>query len=295
MTAEEITRGIWLKGKTALITGANSGLGFETMRVLAMRGAHVIAACRTMEKAERTCALIAGKSTPLECDLSRIASVTEAVNKVKELNRPIDMLICNAGVMGYLEPHRKDGIELQLLTNHFGHFALVKGLLPVVEQAQQGRIVIVSSEMHRHAPGRGIKFEDLKYERGYNPYRAYAQSKLANMLFMSELARRVTDTNVTVNAVHPGNVQTGITKNGPKLLDNLSQRFGHFVLRSLAQGAATQCYVATNEKLRRVNGYYFANCNKKTPSRLARDEKLAQKLWGVSENFIEQAMARLET
>jgi len=286
LTAEEVTREVNLRGKTFLVTGANSGLGFETLRVLSMRGAHVIAACRTMEKAEETCDLIAGRTTPMACDLSSLHSVEQAVAAVVRRGAPLDAVICNAGVMGFPAVRRTNGLELQFLVNHLGHFALVNGLLPALREAEQGRIVVVASEAHRWAPRSGIRFDDLGFHRGYSGFRAYGHSKLANLLFTFELSRRLKGTRITANAVHPGIVQTGITRNGPEIIDRLSNRFGQYLMRPVARGAACQCYVATHPRLARVSGYYFSNCNPKRPSAAARDKDLAAQLWKRSDALI---------
>lgn len=146
-TAEEVTEGVDLTGKTVLITGVNSGLGFESMRVLAARGAHVIGAARTKEKAQEACARVEGKTTAVVCELSDMESVVRCADEVVAMNTPIDILMCNAGIMALAELQTKYGIEMQFLTNHLGHFVLVNRLLErVVEYAAEaGRVVMLSS------------------------------------------------------------------------------------------------------------------------------------------------------
>ena len=152
-TAEEVTAGIELAGKTFLLTGCNSGIGLETLRVLGRRGAHVIAAARTEDKARAALAEVGADGTPLSCELSEPAAVRDCVAAVAALDQPLSGIICNAGIMALPKPVRKHGVELQLLTNHVGHFLLVTGLLDAL--AEDGRVVVVSSDAHRRAPAEG--------------------------------------------------------------------------------------------------------------------------------------------
>ncbi|MFC1591789.1 SDR family NAD(P)-dependent oxidoreductase [Thermodesulfobacteriota bacterium] len=154
-TGEEVTRGIDLSGKTVVITGANSGLGYETMRVLAMRGAHVIGLARNMQKATKACGSVNGKTTPVACELTDFHSVVAATRAIKALNKPIDMLINNAGVMELPELEQVYGIEKQFVINHLAHFILTNRLLDLVKAADQGRIVVLSSGRYKAAPPRG--------------------------------------------------------------------------------------------------------------------------------------------
>ena len=285
-TAEEVTAGIDLTGKTALITGCNSGLGLETMRVLAMRGAYVIGAARTKEKAADACAGIKGKTTPVACELSDFGSVAACADEVKALDTPLDMLICNAGIMALPKLEQKYGFELQFVTNHLGHFILVNRLLPKVLDAPNGRIVMLSSSAHQQAPSGGIQFDNLSGENGYSAWSAYGQSKLANALFALDLSERLKDTSATANSLHPGVIQTNLGRNMKGLF---AMAIGVLLLpmmRTIPQGAATQCYVASNPALEDVSGLYFSNCNPETPSKYARDKDLARKLTEVSEKLV---------
>ena len=187
-TAEDVTAGLSLNGKTYLLTGCNSGLGLETLRVLALRGAHVISAARTLEKAQAACASIKGLTTPVACELAEPASVRACVATVKRLNIPIDGIICNAGIMALPKLNRAYGYELQFFTNHIGHFILVTGLIDAL--AADARVTVLSSRAHESAPKGGIEFDNLSGEKGYSAWRAYGQSKFANLLFAKELARR---------------------------------------------------------------------------------------------------------
>ncbi len=285
-TAEEVTEGLDLTGKTALVTGCNSGLGLETMRVLALRGAHVIGAARTEEKAKEATQGMKGKVTPVACELSDFESVVACADAVTALDTPIDMLICNAGIMALPTLEQKYGLELQFVTNHLGHFLLVNKLLPKVIDADAGRIVMLSSSAHMQAPKEGIQFDNLSGEDGYSAWRAYGQSKLANALFALDLSERLKDTTVTANSLHPGVIATNLGRNMSGLFSVAIGVLLFPTMRSIPQGAATQCYVATSPDLAGVSGYYFADSNVKTPSKHARNKDMARKLTEVSEEIV---------
>jgi NAD(P)-dependent dehydrogenase (short-subunit alcohol dehydrogenase family) len=282
-TGEEVTKGLDLSGKTILITGVNSGLGYETMRVLAMRGAHIIGFARNMEKAQEACARVGGKTTPVACELTDFNSVVAAAETVKALNKPIDVLICNAGIMELPKLEQVYGMEKQFVVNYLGHFILVNRLLDRVKAAKQGRIVVVSSGRYKSAPPEGIQFDNLSGEKGYDPLAAYGQSKLAIALFAQELSRRMEGTTVTSNSVLPGVIMTNLGRYLPSWKILVSKLMGWTFMRSVEQGVATTCYVATNPELAKVSGQMFLNCKPITPegSHMS-DTALATKLWNVS-------------
>ena len=288
-TAEMVTDGIDLSGKTALVTGCNSGLGFETMRVLAMRGAHVIGAARTLEKAQTACAQIEGKTTPLVVELTDLPGIVDAANQVADMGLPIDMLILNAGIMAVPDRRLANGIELQLAVNHLGHFLLATRLQDQVVAAEQGRVVVVSSAAHRWGPKSGIEFDDLSAANDYDPFRAYGQSKVANGLFSREFARRLADTNATSNSLHPGVIKTNLGRYLPENDDD--EEPTSFRYKSIGEGTATQCYVATAPNLAEVTGYYFSDCNPAMPNDHMQDDVLAAKLWEVSEELIAEHLS----
>ncbi len=282
-TGEEVTEGIDLSGKTVVITGANSGLGYETMRVLAKRGAHVIGIARNMEKAKKACASVAGKTTPVACELTDFNSVVACTETIKGLNIPIDILICNAGIMELPALEQVYGMEKQFVVNHLGHFILTNRLLDQVKAADQGRIVMLTSGRYKAAPPEGIQFDNLSGEKGYDPLTAYGQSKLAVALFSQELSRRLEGTNVTSNAVHPGIIMTNLGRHMPAWKLKLSKLIGWTFMRSVEQGVATTCYVATNPELAKVSGQMFFNCSLLTPEGThMSDRALAAKLWDVT-------------
>jgi NAD(P)-dependent dehydrogenase (short-subunit alcohol dehydrogenase family) len=283
-TAEEATAGCDLGGKTVLVTGGNSGLGLETIRALALRGARVLATARTVEKARDACAGLKGEFLPLACELADPASVRACVAAVKSGAAPLDAIIGNAGVMAIPTPQQKFGWELHLFTNHIGHFILITGLLDRLAPA--GRIVVVASNAHRRAPAAGIEFDNLSGERGYQPMKAYGASKLANILFTRELGRRLGDGTQTANALHPGVISTGITRTIPALGQMAMKLASPLVLKTPAQGAATQCYLATSPAVAKVTGAYYADCNPSETTPIARDMTLAARLWQESEALV---------
>jgi NAD(P)-dependent dehydrogenase (short-subunit alcohol dehydrogenase family) len=281
-TADDVTRGLDLTGKTILLTGCNSGLGLETLRVLSLRGARSLAAARSLDKARQASAATGARATPLACDLAEPASVRACVAEVEKLGVELDAIICNAGIMALPELTLAHGYEAQFFTNHIGHFLLVTGLL--AKLAPEGRVVVLSSEAHRGAPRAGIQFDNLRGERSYRPWTAYGQSKLANLLFARELSRRLPGTRQLANAVHPGLIATNLFRGMPKLMQLGLEVLTPIALKSIAQGAATQCYVATHPALAE-NGEYFSDCNVKRSTRLGSDRGLARELWDVSERI----------
>jgi WW domain-containing oxidoreductase len=178
------------------------------------------------------------------------------------------------------------GYELQFFTNHIGHFLLVTGLLDTL--AEKGRVVMLSSAAHGSAPPEGIQFDNLSGDRGYTPWMAYGQSKLANLLFAKELSQRLAGTGKTANAVHPGVIATNLTRSMPKIASLAMSMVSPLALKSTGQGAATQVYVATHPKVDGVTGEYFADCNVARSSRLSRDPALAKRLWEESEKIVKK-------
>jgi NAD(P)-dependent dehydrogenase (short-subunit alcohol dehydrogenase family) len=221
-------------GRTAVITGANTGLGYETASALAAKGAHVVLAVRNLDKGKAAADLITtrtpGASVALqELDLTSLESIREAAEQLRFTYDEIDLLINNAGVMMTPKSTTKDGFELQFGTNHLGHFALTNLLLDRVLAAPNSRVVTVSSTGHRFA--RGIRFDDLQSEHSYSRVGAYGQSKLANLMFTYELQRRLQDTDTIAAAAHPGGSNTELTRNLPVAVRGLAT-----VLAPLMQG-----------------------------------------------------------
>jgi NAD(P)-dependent dehydrogenase (short-subunit alcohol dehydrogenase family) len=284
-TAEEVTEGLDLTGLTAVVTGANSGLGYETMRVLTMHGAHVIGTGRTAEKAETACASVDGKATPVVLELTDLDSCAKAAQEINAMNTPIDMLILNAGIMALPELQQVNGIEKQFFVNHLGHFAFANPLMAQVKAAKQGRVVVLSSLGHKFAPEGGIPFDNLAGEGEYNANQLYGVSKLANGLYSLELARRFDGTATTSNSVHPGIINTNLGRHMASWMKVVSSLFGWIFMKSVEAGAATQVYAATNPAVAELSGYYFADCNPVIPDPNMENLEMAARLWEVSEEL----------
>ena len=279
-TAEQVTAGVDLKGTNWLITGSNSGLGQESARVLAMRGAHILAAARTSEKAAGALALLGIEGTPIACELSDLGSVRAAVTAVAATGRPLDGILANAGIMALPTLKQQDGIELQFFTNHIGHFALINGLLD--QLTETGRVVVLSSAAHYIVRDSGLELDNLSGEREYHPWRMYGRSKLANVMFASALTRRFAGTGRTANSLHPGVILTNLARHVP----NAEAMFSRMTLKTVQQGAATQCYVAVHPEISGISGKYFSDCQIKAPAAAALDEAQAEALWRVSEELL---------
>jgi NAD(P)-dependent dehydrogenase (short-subunit alcohol dehydrogenase family) len=262
-TAEEVTAGVDLKGKLAVVTGCTSGIGFETMRVLALRGAWVIGTSRSLERAQDAGKRVNGVTIPVALDLADPDSIVSCAESILSLNSPIDILVCNAGYRGGGNDRELVGdVEKHFAINHLGHFILVNRLLERLFMAWQGRIVIVASRTsYTNAPEEGILFDDLKMKSDYDDALAYGHSKLANVLFALELGRLLVGTRITANALHPGVINTEIDRN----LNPFAQfAFGLLTKiggKSIEEGAATSCFVATSELLGSTSGRYFEDCN----------------------------------
>jgi NAD(P)-dependent dehydrogenase (short-subunit alcohol dehydrogenase family) len=281
-TAEDVTAGIDLSGKTIVVTGCNSGIGLETMRVLALRGAHVIGTARTPERGREACASVKGKTTPVVLELSDFDSVVACANAIRAFDVPIDVLVCNAGVL-LTDLRQVRGLEMQFVVNHLGHFILANRLLERLIAAPQGRVVVVGSVAHQGAPPGGIQFDNLS-GKGWER-QAYGHSKLANGLFSLELSKRLAGTHATSNSLHPGVVATNIMRNMSFRPPASGGGGGGFNFETPAQGAATSCYLASNPSLAHVTGLYFADCNPAEQSDYQKDPAMAAKLWKVSEDL----------
>ncbi|XP_020079885.1 short-chain dehydrogenase TIC 32, chloroplastic-like [Ananas comosus] len=296
-TAEEVTEGIDGSGLTAIVTGASSGIGTETARVLAKRGVHVVMAVRNVTsgnnvKEEILKEIPSAKLDVMELDLTSKASVRKFASEFKSQNLPLNVLINNAGVMATPFSLSQDGIELQFATNHIGHFLLTNLLLENLkntarESEVEGRIVNVSSEGHRFSYGEGIRFDKINDPSSYSSLGAYGQSKLANILHANELSRRFKEEGVeiTANSLHPGSIITNLLRYH-SFLDFLHRTAGKLVLKNAQQGAATTCYVALHSQVKGVTGKYFSDSNLYEPSAKAKDADLAKKLWDFSMDLI---------
>lgn len=278
-------------GKVVLITGANTGIGKETARDLLKRGAKVYIACRSLEKAnEAKKQLVDETGYPdvyvRQLDLSSLKSVREFAKKFLEEEPRLDILINNAGVMACPKALTEDGFEQQLGTNHLGHFLLTNLLLDRLKSSAPSRIVNLSSLAHRYG---SINRQDLNSERSYNQVTAYCQSKLANVLFTKELARRLEGTGVTTYAVHPGTVNTELLRYTGTVFFLLEYKFIQPIVRlafkTPRSGAQTSLYTALDPSLVHESGKYYADCRPQKPSKAAMDKNTAEWLWSMSEKM----------
>jgi len=272
-----------LTGRTFLITGANTGIGLATARALAAQGGRVHVACRSPEKGQAAVAAIkeatgSDEVAFLKLDLASLASVREAAQTFLALGEPLDVLINNAGLAGR-RGLTKDGFELIFGVNHLGHFAFTTALLECLTSSQ-ARIVNVASEAHFQAPA--IDFDRLRRPaRTMAAMREYAVSKLCNVVFTQELARRLTGTGVTAYALHPGVVASDIWRRVPWPVRPLMTRR----MLSIDDGARTSLYCATAPELAQVSGRYYDDCAEREPNPVATAE-LGARLWERSEQWI---------
>jgi NAD(P)-dependent dehydrogenase (short-subunit alcohol dehydrogenase family) len=288
-TAEEVTAGLDLSGQTAVITGCNSGLGYETMRVLASRGAHVFGIARSIEKATDACNSVDGATTPFAGDLEQFETMAACADAIGATGAPIDMLILNAGVMALPELQQVNGIERHFVINHLGHFILANRLMEQVKAAPQGRFVTVGSQGYLWAPDDGIQFDKLDgtWMSEYVPNDAYGHSKLANGLFSLELARRLEGSTATANVIHPGVINTNLGRHYPTHIKIFASLFSWALpfFKSVEAGAATETYVATAPGLSKTSGFYFEDCNPVVAGHNMENAAMAERLWTVSEGL----------
>ncbi|XP_060537313.1 retinol dehydrogenase 11-like isoform X1 [Cylas formicarius] len=290
-----------LDGKTAVITGCNTGIGKVTVQDFFERGARVIMACRNREKATQAAEEIKqatasksnlGEIIVEELDLMSLKSVRSCAEKILAREKRIDLLINNAGVMTCPYGKTEDGFEIQFGTNHLGHFLLTLLLLPRICQSTPARIVNVSSVAHERGT---MNFDDLNWEKTkYNPIKAYGQSKLANILFTKELDRRLKEAGVSgvnVYSLHPGVINTELSRH---VGDTFGKAMGWIYdnvigcfIKSAVEGAQTTIYCAVDEKCARESGLYYAECAVKTPKKNALNMDDASKLWDESLKLVD--------
>jgi WW domain-containing oxidoreductase len=285
-TADQVLAGIDLTGKRIVVTGCNSGIGFETMSALAANGAHVIGLARSLESAKAACVQAGPSSTPVACDLADFRSIASAAETIRSLQAPLDAIVTNAGIAHLPTLQTRYGVELQFLVNHIGHFSLVNELLGVVRSGT-GRIVIVSSSASKaRAPAKGIMFDNLDGQRFYEPFMFYGQSKLANALYAKELSRRLSSRGIAVNSLHPGVTRgTNLYRNLP-LPSRIALSATQFFVRSAPYGAATQTLLAASPRVSGISGEYWTNCQIAEGNPLLDDVGLARRLWDVSEEIV---------
>ncbi len=275
-----------MKDKVVLITGGNSGIGKVTAKDLAKRGATVFLACRDSPKTQAALAEINSTATvPVEnlaVELASLSSVRKLIGQCQSKFDQLDVLINNAGVFPMKQQLTEDGFEMQFGVNHLAHFLLTQGLLENLKKCDQARVITVSSTLHKKGV---IDFDSFKGEKPYNSQIAYGQSKLANLLFSVELAKRLEGTGVTSNALHPGAVRTDIVRELPWIVRQVI----YLMFIGVEKGAQTNIQLATDEALSAVTGKYFDQTKLAECSPQADDTELRERLWAESERLVLQS------
>lgn len=280
-----------LDGKTVLITGANTGIGKETAVDLARRGARVILACRDMDRANKAAAEVRKRSgngnvIVKKLDLASLQSVRTFAKDILANEERLDILINNAGVMSCPKWQTEDGFEMQFGVNHLGHFLLTNCVLDLLKKSSPSRIVNVSSLAHEKGQ---IHFDDINQDKDYKPWRSYSQSKLANVLFTRELAKRLQGTGVTTYSLHPGVIRTELGRHfwpTIPLWKKIVFTPCMFLIKSPTEGAQTTIYCAVEESLQDQSGLYYSDCAPKTAAPQGLDDEAAKKLWDLSASMV---------
>ncbi len=278
--------GTRMDGRIVVITGATSGIGTEAARALAEMGARVVIVARDAARGEVTRADITGSTGNLNvevarCDLASQREIRRLAAELCEALPRIDVLINNAGLTMAERRLTEDGIETTLAVNHLAPFLLTNLLIDRLQSGVPARVVTVASDAHR---GAALDFDDLSAERGYSGWPAYCRSKLANILFNLELARRLQGSGVTANCLHPGVVATGLGRGGPMLIRVFQAVARPFLLRP-ERGAETIVYLASSAEVEGASGGYYEKCRRVEPSAAARDRRAAERLWRASEKL----------
>ena len=282
-----------MTGKTVVVTGGNSGIGLETAVALAKAGAKTLITARAPARGEVAAADIRARSGNDDIDLvvfdlGSIAAIRAGAASILARCDRIDVLVNNAGLVLSQRRETEDGFEATFGINHLGHFVLTEALLERIKESAPARIINVASNAHKGAR-KGLDFDDLQSTRAYSGMPVYSKSKLANIYFTTELARRLEGTGVTVNCLHPGVVATGYARDGDAsgVLAFGVKVIKPFVL-SAAQGARTSIYLASSPDVAGVTGQYFVKCRARQPSAVAQDDEAARRLWTHSEELVEQ-------
>lgn len=287
-----------MKGKTVVVTGGNSGIGFATAVALGLRGARVVITARSPERGAAAAAAITeqvggtGSVELVVFDLADLSSVRQGAAQIEERCSRLDVLINNAGLILSERIETVDGYEATFTINHLGPFLLTQLLLPRLLDSKPARVVNVASTAHNQAR-KGIPFDDLQSNRRYSAMRVYGESKLANILFTSELARRLDSKGVTANSLHPGTVRTHYGADGDvKGPLALGIKIASPFFLSPEKGARTSVYLASSPEVEGVSGEYFVKCRPRRPKKQARDPEAARRLWEVSEQLVASPAAK---
>lgn len=278
-----------LRGKVALVTGATNGIGKVTARELAKMGAATVIIGRKPERVQQTVDEIkqAAGHTQVEgivADLSLMSQVRAAAEAFKSKYDHLDALVNNVGIGASKRVITEEGFERMFAVNHLSYFLLTNLLLDMLKASAPARIVNVSSDAHRTA---SIDFDDLQSEHRWGPggYNAYGRTKLMNVLFTRELARRLSGAGITANAVHPGVVATGLWRGTGGIIGPIIGLIAPLYMLTPEQGAQTSLYVATAPEIAGMSGFYFSDCQPVVPSKAAQDDEAARRLWSISEEM----------
>jgi len=280
-----------MKDKIILITGANSGIGKETTRALAKKGATIIMAFRHLEKAEPVGEMIQRESKNpnikvIKLDLASLESVRSFTQEFKPRYQQLNVLINNAGVFCMKREETEEGFELTMGVNHLGHFLLTHELLPLLKKTPEARIINLSSDAHSSAD---LDLEDLHFKRRkYSGIKAYGASRLATVFFTQELAERLKEKDITANSLHPGHVDTNMWDLwGPerKWYQSIANGMIKLFLISAEEGAQTSIYLASSNEVKGITGKYFAKKKMKAASKKCSNIKLQKELWQLSERL----------
>jgi len=274
-----------MQGQVCLVTGANAGIGKQTARELAQMGATVVLVARNRERGEAARAEIAASGHTVElllADFASPASIRAMTEAFKARHDRLDVLVNNAGVYLMKREETADGLEMTFAVNHLGYFMTTLLLWDRLLAARSARVIVLASDAHRQAK---LNFDDLQSRHKYAGFRAYGQSKLANVLFTYELDRRRGDAPITINAVHPGFVASNFGRNNGGVVGLFMTRIVPLFAKTVAEGAATSVYLASSPEVAGVSGQYFSNCRAVKSAPQSYDRAAAGRLWAISEEI----------
>jgi NAD(P)-dependent dehydrogenase (short-subunit alcohol dehydrogenase family) len=285
-----------MAGKVVAITGANAGIGKETAVALARLDATVVMTSRDAGRGEAALADVRERSANatvelMALDLADLDSVRAFATELLTRHDRLDVLVLNAGLVLRHRTETADGFETTFGVNHLGHFYLASLLLDRLRESAPARVVVVSSHAHKMAR-RGLDFDDLQSSRRYRAFDVYSRSKLANVYFTKELARRLAGSGVTVNAVHPGYVASSFARDGDLYLEPLVKLGAKLFAISPEAGARTSVYLASSDEVEGETAGYYYKCRPASVSKAARDDIAARRLWDVSEELLAAATDR---
>lgn len=284
---------VHMVGKVVIVTGGNSGIGLETAKDLASRGAKVILACRSVKRGTDAKEEIIKESGNndvhfRQLDLASLRSVREFCDLIYKTEKRVDVLINNAGCGGLGNKKTADGLHVGMQVNYYGPFLLTLLLVPILKSSAPSRIINVSSMMHKYGE---LDFENLNMEKYWSDYLVYANSKLFLNMVTLELSKRLKDSGVTVNALHPGVAATNIFRNIPSNIIKTVLGFCiGFMFQSPWEAAQTSIYLTVAPDVETVSGKYFCDCRQKLPSKLSQDAELSKKLFEETEKLVKYSL-----